>query len=157
MENKDKVRAYIKELVKKVIEEMTTTSATPGFLTPKAFRGNGDAAVSHTKKLSNKTGYTLTKRGESDANRPADKLTENRYYAYKNDESASPHQKIARAISELNRNLAEAERTLHINSRLQNECGIASEHLWERTKKSMIKIESRLARLSGKLREMRGN
>ena len=162
MENKEKLRAYIKEMLKKTLEEMSTTAGAGPFLTPHAFRGSGPDAVSYTKKLSNKTGYELTARGQKDAERPADrleiikkKLAENRYYELKNNPE-KPHKKIAGAISELNRSLKEVNRILGYSARLQLESGIASDQLWERTKKGLIRLESNLIRAASRIREIRG-
>ena len=83
-------------------------------------------------------------------------LSENRYYKYKNDPTATPHQKIAKAISELNKSLHEVERALKINARLKNESGIASEQLWKRTQQGLIKLESRLLNIATRIREIRG-
>jgi hypothetical protein len=105
----------------------------------------------------------LTPRGEEDADRPADKteivrkgLAENKYYEYKRDTSATPHQKIARAISELNKNLQEVDRVLRINTRLKNESNITSEQLWKRTQQGLVKLESRLLNIASRIREIRG-
>jgi hypothetical protein len=68
----------------------------------------------------------------------------------------TPHQKIAKAISEVNKNLAEMERVIKMNSRLQSETGISSEALWKRTQNSLIKLEARLVSMAGKVREIRG-
>lgn len=78
------------------------------------------------------------------------------YYAYRNDVTALPHQKIGRAISEVSRQLALMERALRMNYRLQKECGVTNDVLWKRTKQQMLKLEGRLISLAGKLREMRG-
>jgi hypothetical protein len=93
--------------------------------------------------------------------RPADKLenlaeAKMRYHEYKKDESASPTQKIAKAISEVNRNLEEVERVIRMNTRLQKESGIASETLYNRTQKGLLKLEARLLHLAGKVRDIRG-
>jgi hypothetical protein len=103
----------------------------------------------------------LTPRGQKDLDRGADKM-ENisegkmRYHEYKKDKSASPTQKIAKAISEVNKNLQEMERVLKMNTRLQKESGIASEALYRRTQQGLLKLEARLLHLAGKVRDIRG-
>ena len=78
------------------------------------------------------------------------------YHAYKKDESATPHQKIAKAITELNRSILQVERVIKMNSRLKTESGIASEALYRRTQQGLLKLESRLLHLAGRIREIRG-
>jgi len=102
--------------------------------------------------------WKLTKRGAKELSKGADSLQEggDPYYAYRADESASSRQKIAKAISELNKNILQVERALKMNARLQNESGIASEALYRRTQEGLLKLESRLLHLAGKVREIRG-
>lgn len=160
MEQNDKLRMIIRKIIERKLHEMTTTANVPGYLTPMAFRGNKQAGVNKQKHIATSTkGFKLTSRGHADLNRPADKtesVNENRYYAYKKDESATPHQKIAKAISELNKNLQEVERVIGMNTRLKNESGIASEQLWKRTQQGLLKLESRLLNLASRIREIRG-
>ena len=164
MEQEQRFREVIRHIIKQKLKEMTTTASVAGYLTPFAFRGNKQKQIARAKHIAtDTTGFKLTPRGEKDMNRPADKmetvtkeLSENKYYEYKNDPSATPHQKIAKAISELNRNLHEVERALKINARLKNESGIASEQLWKRTQQGLIKLESRLLNIATRIREIRG-
>lgn len=160
MEQKDRFRAIVRKMIERELQEMTTTASVGGYLTPMAFRGNKQAGVNKQKHIATKTtGFELTPQGEKDLKRPADKteaVNENRYYAYKKDESATPHQKIAKAISELNRNLQEVERVIGMNARLKVESGIASEQLWKRTQQGLLKLESRLLNIASRIREIRG-
>lgn len=158
------IRTMIREMIKHELDEMSTTAGAGPYLTPFAFRGNKKSQIARSKHIAtDTTGFKLTPRGQQDMARPADKmeivtknLAEGTYYEYKNDESASPHKKIAKAISELNRNLQEVERVLKINTRLKNESGIASEQLWKRTQQGLIKLESRLLNIATRIREIRG-
>jgi broad specificity polyphosphatase/5'/3'-nucleotidase SurE len=159
--NHDRFRSHIRKLVKKQLEEMTTTGMVGGYLTPGAFRGNDTRNVNKVKQTStDSTGFELTPQGKQDLERPADKLkeslSENKYYAYKKDPTKSPHKKIAEAISLLNKTLHEVESTLKMNSRLKLESGIASEQLWKRTQQGLVKLESRLLNIATKIREIRG-
>jgi hypothetical protein len=164
MDHIARLREAIKKLIKKELDEMSTTAGAGGYLTPMAFRGNKKASITRNKHIAtDTTGFKLTPRGEKDANSPADKmeivrkeLAENKYYAYKKDESATPYQKIARAISELNKNLQEVERVLKMNTRLKNESNITSEQLWKRTQQGLVKLESRLLNIATRIREIRG-
>lgn len=164
MDKKQQLRERIRAIIKKELEEATTTASVPGYLTPYAFRGNAAKTKARAKHIATATtGFKLTPKGEEEADRPADKmeivkkeLSENKYYEYKNDPTKSAHQKIAEAISQLNRSLEEVERVIRMNSRLKNESGIASEQLWKRTQKGMLKLEARLLGLATRIREIRG-
>jgi hypothetical protein len=161
MNNEEKLKEYIREMVKKELEEMTTTGNVAGYNIPMAFQGNNPKNKARKKGIATQLGMQLTPRGEKDLNRPADKLeniaeAKMRYHEYKKDESASPTQKIAKAISEVNRNLQEMERVIRMNTRLQKESGLASEALYNRTKQGLLKLEARLLHLAGKVRDIRG-
>lgn len=164
MDEKQQLRERIREIIKKELEEMTTTAAVPGYLTPYAFRGNSAKTKARAKHIATATtGFKLTPKGEEEANRPADKmeivkaeLSENKYYEYKNDSSKSAHRKIAEAISQLNKNLQEVERVIKMNTRLKNESGITSEQLWKRTQHGLLKLEATLLSIATRIREIRG-
>jgi hypothetical protein len=83
-------------------------------------------------------------------------LAENKYYQYRNDDTKSPHKKIADAISQLNKNLQEVERVIKMNARLKNESGITSEQLWKRTQQGLLKLEAKLLGIATRIREIRG-
>jgi hypothetical protein len=172
MEDTDKLREIIRQKIEEQFQdellEMTTTGNVAGYLTPKAFSASGDANKDRIKSMAKRIGYSLTHRGAQDAIR-VDKmqekatlirkeltqLTEN-YYEYRNDNSALPHQKIGKAISEINRQLKMVEKVLNYNNRLKNEYGISNESLWKRTQQQMTKLEGRLMEITRRLREMRG-
>ncbi len=161
MTNEDKIKKYVRKMVKEELDEMTTTGNVAGYNIPMAFQGNNPKNKARKKGIATQLGMQLTPRGQQDMNRPADKLenlaeAKMRYHEYKKDESASPTQKIAKAISEVNRNLEEVERVIRMNTRLQKESGIASEALYNRTRKGLLKLEARLLHLAGKVRDIRG-
>lgn len=161
MNNEQLLRNVIREMVEQELqelEEMTTTGDVAGYNVPMAFQGNNPKNKARKKGIATQLGYTLTNRGEKELDRGADSLQEAkmRYHEYKKDESASPTKKIARAISEVNRNLQEMERVLNMNSRLQKESGLASEALYRRTQQGLLKLEARLLHLAGKVRDIRG-
>lgn len=161
MTNEEKLRELIHKILEEELNEMTTTGDVAGYNIPMAFQGNIAKNKARKKGIATQLGMQLTPRGEKDLNRPADKL-ENlaegkmRYHEYKKDESATPTQKIAKAISEVNRNLQEMERVLKMNTRLQKESGLASEALYRRTQQGLLKLEARLLHLAGKVRDIRG-
>lgn len=158
MNNEEKLRQAIREMVEQELEEMTTTGDVAGYNIPMAFQGNNPKNKARKRGIATQLGMQLTPRGQKDMNRPADNLNEAkmRYHEYKKDETASATKKIARAISEVNRTLQEMERVLHMNSRLQKESNIASEALYRRTQQGLLKLEARLLHLAGKVRDIRG-
>lgn len=155
---REMIRKMIEEVLQEELNEMTTTANVAGYNIPAAFTGNVPKNIARKKSIAQQLGWKLTKRGKESITRGADTLEEgvDPYHAYKKDESASPQQKIARAITELNRSILQIERVIKMNSRLQNESGIASEALYRRTQQGLLKLESRLLNLAGKIREIRG-
>lgn len=148
-----KLREAIRKRVRDMLDEISTTGNVAGYLTPKAFVGDKRSMKKHVQHVANSIGYSLTKRGEEDT-KPGDKLNEN-YYAYRNDETHQPHQKIGMAISEINKQFKLIERALRMNERLKKEKGITNEQLWKRTTNQMTKLEGKLIELASRLREMR--
>ena len=58
----DKLKEIIRELVKKELEEATTSGATPGYQTPNAFTGGVGKGKKKKKEIStNSTGYNVVK------------------------------------------------------------------------------------------------
>ena len=161
MTNEEKLKELIRKIIEEELNEISTSAGAGAYLTPMAFRGNKQKNIAKMRNVATQMGYKLSPRGEKELNRPADKM-ENiaeakvRYHEYKKDESATPTQKIAKAISEANRNLEEVERVIRMNTRLQKESGIASEALYRRTQQGLLKLEARLLHLAGKVRDIRG-
>lgn len=161
------IENQLRELVREIIEEemklneISTSDGAGAYLTPAAFQGNNSKNKARKKAIATQFGMQLTPRGQKDMNSGADKLenlseAKMRYHEYKKDETATPTKKIAKAISEVNRNLEEMDRVLRMNTRLQKESGIASEGLYRRTQQGLLKLEARLLHLAGKVREIRG-
>jgi len=153
-EKEQRLREAIRKRVNKILDEISTSAGAGAYLTPKAFVGDKHSAKKHAEKMAKSIGYSLTKRGEEDT-RPGDKLQEN-YYAYRNDETMQPHQKIGKAMSEISKQLYVLERAISMNTRLQKEYGVTNDKLWKRTTNQMLKLESRLLNMASKLRNMRG-
>lgn len=60
------LRKLIRELAEEELEEVTTTSATPGVLIPGAFRGNSSMDKAKERKNAEQAGYTIVKRSGED-------------------------------------------------------------------------------------------
>jgi len=78
------------------------------------------------------------------------------YYAWRNDETQTPRMKIGNVISEINKQLKEMEKVVRRSSRLKKEMGVPNSGLWQRTNNALMKIESRMHRISQTIRNMRG-
>jgi hypothetical protein len=162
------IRKRIAEEFESELLEISTSAGAGSYLTPKAFAASDKDNVSRVKDMAKRIGYSLTHRGAEDAKK-VDKmqermtivkkelhhLTEN-YYQYRNDQTALPHQKIGKAIAEINKQLKMVERVLNYNNRLKNEYGISNESLWKRTQNQMTKLEGKLIEIARRLRELRG-
>lgn len=161
MTNEERLKELIRKFIQEELHEISTSAGAGAYLTPMAFRGNKGKNIKKMKNVATQLGMKLTPRGEKDLTRSADKMeniseAKMRYHQYKNDPSASPTKKIAKAISEVNKNLQEVERMLRMNERLQHESGIASEALWKRTQEGLLKLEARLLKLAERVRHIRG-
>lgn len=164
-EKEERLRKYLREEIKKVLMEMSTTGNVAGYLTPNAFRGNAEKNISRLKKIATQLGYELTPKGEKQLRQPSDKLEivkkqlqpieENRYFEYKNDPTNKPHQKLGKAISEINRQLSEIQRVIKMNRRLKEEYKIDSSKMWKRTLTGLVKLEAKLIGLAQQIREIR--
>lgn len=78
------------------------------------------------------------------------------YYGWRNDETKTPRQKIGKAITEIHKQLREVERVVKRTQRLKKETGTSNGALWNRTNAAMMKIETRMHKISQTIRKMRG-
>lgn len=161
------VRKKLEEEFQSELSEMSTSAGAGPYLTPKAFSPTGKDNTARVKDMAKRIGYSLTHKGEEDAKK-VDKMQERvllvkkelgqlseNYYQYKNDQSALPHQKIGKAIAEINKQIRMVEKVIRYNNRLKNEYGIANETLWKRTQNQMTKLEGKLMELAARVRDMR--
>ena len=79
-------------------------------------------------------------------------LGETSYRAYKKDESATPKQKVNRAIREIGGKLKEIDKILTNNIKLKTETGINRGKYWKSTRKTLHRIAERMSGISEKLR-----
>ena len=59
----DKLKEIIRELIKKELDEASTSAATPGYQTPYAFSGGRKKDKKKKKKIANAAGYSVVKEG----------------------------------------------------------------------------------------------
>ena len=141
MSTKDKLKEIIRELIKKELDEASTSAATPGYQTPYAFTGKSAKGKKKKKKIStNSTGYNVVKEGK--------------YHDYRNDESLTPKQKIGRSMREIRDSLNELNKLVKMNVRLKNELNVDSRSYWKNTHKALNKISERLVKLANKVGQL---
>ena len=141
MSKMDKLKEIIRELVKKELEEATTSGATPGYQTPNAFTGGVGKGKKKKKKIAtNSTGYS--------------KVNEGKYHDYRNDDTLSPKQKIGRSMREIRDSLNELNKLVKMNVRLKNELKVDSRSYWKNTHKALNKISERLVKLANKVGQL---
>jgi hypothetical protein len=81
-------------------------------------------------------------------------LSEVTYRAYKYDKTASPKEKVNKSIHSINSQLIKIERIIQQNIRLKQESGVDNQQYWKSTRNKFQKVNERLMRISGKLREL---
>ena len=137
----DKLKEIIRELIKKELEEATTSANVPGYQTPNAFSGGRKKDKKKKKKIAtNSTGYS--------------KVNEGKYHDYRNDDTLSPKQKIGRSMREVRDGLNNLEKLVKMNVRLKNELNVNSGSYWKNTHKALNKISERLVKLANKVGQL---
>ena len=136
----DKLKEFIREIIKDELEEASTSSATPGYQTPMAFSGGRKKDKKKRKDIANAAGYDVVKEG--------------RYHDYRNDESLTPKQKIGRSMREIRDSLNELNKLVKMNVRLKNELNVDSRSYWKNTHKALNKISERLVKLANKVGQL---
>ena len=141
MSRLDKLKEIIRELIKKELDEASTSSATPGYQTPMAFSGGRKKDKKKKKNIStNSTGYNVVKEGK--------------YHNYRNDESMTPKQKIGYSMREVRDSLQQLEGLVKMNVKLKNELKVNSQSYWKNTHKALNKISERLVKLANKVGQL---
>ena len=159
-------KQIIRELVEEVIEEMTTTGAVAGYMTPAAFRGKKSKKKSAERsmpggKAVGKEDTDDTTIGESENEslptvRRDMNITEarSRYKNFKESDMMRNHAKISYGIREAKKMLREVEYLVSICERLKTECGYSNDNLWTRTKPDMMEINNRLKEIAKRINRM---
>ena len=140
MSKTDKLKEIIRELIKKELDEATTTGNIAGYETPMAFTGKGKGKKKNKEISTNSTGYNMVKEGK--------------YHNYRNDESLTAKQKIGRSMREVRDSLLNLEGLVKMNVRLKNELKVDSRSYWKNTHKALNKISERLVKLANKVGQL---
>ena len=135
------LREIIRELIKKELEEANTTGSVGGqYSTPHAFRAD-EKDDEDELKLSD--GMSVVK-----------KLSESTYWDYRNDDSMSTKQKLAKSMMNIRDGISVLERAVKYNVKLKNEMKFESDNYMKRTKIALNKISEKLQRLSTRVKEL---
>ena len=136
-----KFREMIRELIKKEIDEATTTGNIAGYETPMAFTGGKGKGKKKKREIAtNSTGYNVVK--------------ESKYHDYRNDDTLTSKQKIGRSMREVRDSLFHLEGLVKMNIRLKNELNVDSRSYWKNTHKALNKISERLVKLANKVGQL---
>jgi len=133
---------FLKELIRQEIREMSATGGIDGGAgppkTPAAFRDPDDDEKNEDDlKLSD--GMEVVKEN---------------YWHYRNDESMSTKQKLAKSMTEIRDRIVEIEKLVKYNVKLKNEMKFESESYMKRTKNALNKVSEKLVRLSAKVKDL---
>ena len=156
--NEEYLRNFIREVIRKELDEITTSGNAGGYLTSRAFTGKSLIHRKKIKAVAEKLGWKLTKRGKEALNRKVDEIINegtSKYYLFRNDQEKTARQKIGLSVRETKKALGRVDAQLKILSRYKNEFGYSSDNYWKRTLKDIYKIEERLVKISHKLRELK--
>ena len=141
MSKMDNIREIIRELIKKELEEATTTGDIAGYETPNAFTGGPGKGKKKKKEIAtNSTGYNVVKEGK--------------YHDYRNDDTLTAKQKIGRSMREVRDSLLHLEGLVKMNVKLKNELNVDSRSYWKNTHKALNKISERLVKLANKVGQL---
>ena len=156
--NEKHFRELIREVIRKELDELTTTGSVAGYLTPHAFAGKSLISKKKIRAVAEKLGWKLTKRGKEALNRKVDEIINegtSKYYKFRNDQEKTARQKIGLSVRETKKALGQVNAQLKILSRYKNEFGYTADNYWKRTLKDIYRIEEKLVKISQKLRELK--
>ena len=134
------LRELVRELIKKELEEASVTGNVSGYQSPHAFRADEKDSEDELK-LSD--GMSVVK-----------KLSESTYWDYRNDESMTTKQKLAKSMMNIRDSISMLERAVKYNVKLKNEMKFGSDSYYKRTKVALNKISEKLLRLSTRMKEL---
>ena len=81
-------------------------------------------------------------------------IVKENYYAWRNDDSMSTKQKLAKSMTEIRDGITMLERAVKYNVKLKREMKFESDQYMKRTKVALGKISEKLLRLSARVKDM---
>jgi hypothetical protein len=172
------LKEYIKSLIRKQLEEESTTAGVPGYLTPKAFSPNKslkNAATKYAMKMGWKLAGGMPKKSKvvdykelwkgkkSAMNETLIKLIEQEllnevtYSKFKKDvKHRTKSEQLHKAIREVKKKLQEIDRIVEYTSRMKQELsedegGIS---YWKATQNNIGKISEMVSHLNNKIKNL---
>lgn len=157
------LRRIMETIDRDFVVEDNTTASVDGYETPKAFGDEPDDVDgdTYTEEVPDTDLYfKAMDEMFSRVNRLIDlkvnkkQIQELTYNDFKSDNTKTDRQKINLNIKEMNRMLREVEQMISHAAKLKSESGADSNVFWKGTLDRFTKINEKLIRLSGKIREM---
>lgn len=166
----DKLKEYIKSLVRELLDETSTTAGVPGYLTPKAFSPKGQGKNAATK-YAEKMGFKLAKKPTTSKVVDYKKIFEVKiqdiidqelineatYSKFKKDISyRSKTEMLHKGIKEVKRKLAEIDRIVEYTSRMKQELSEGEEGIkyWKATVNNVTQISEMVNTLNEKIKNL---
>ena len=141
MPSNRKLREFIRELIRKELEEASVTGNIDGGegppKTPYAFKNPKD-----------------DEKDEDDLKLSAGMELAENYWHYRNDENFTTKQKLAKSMTNIRDSITMIERAVKYNIKLKSEMKFESADYMKRTKNALNKISEKLLRLSNKVKEL---
>ena len=132
----EKLREIIKAMVREELKEFNTTASAGGsYNTPNSF----SKKEKDEEELKLSDGMSVVKEN---------------YWHYRNDESMSTKQKLARSMTNIREALLMIERSVKYNVKLKNEMQFESDNYMKRTKVAINRISEKLMRLSTRVKDL---
>ncbi len=130
----DEKELSIRELIRNIIREMTTTGNIAGFEIPYAFADDEEKKKKRDKQSADAMGYELMESID-----------------WSNKEM-SHKEKIAESIKLVKKNLNEIEKLVNKTVKYKTEYSISQESFWKPTKIKLAKISEQMIRISNKIK-----
>jgi hypothetical protein len=155
--NNDKLKDLIKELIRKELDEISTTGASTGYNTPNAFAG-GKVGWRGTDMGEESMPNTDERKSKAVDDMHPDVLEEARS-RYKNLKESDVYKKPASKVSylclEMKKLMREVDYLVDISTRLKTECDVNSGMYWGRTQQDLAEIFEYTKRISKKLKKIK--
>ena len=147
-EEMNDVRNYIKKLRK----EGSTTAGVPGFLTAAAWSGEeGGDGTTAIDVEDEQYAYSI----KADEKKPHFvKLHEASYKTFKEDTSLNEVQKVNRKVLEVNRMLREISQALDHSMKLKQESALDNSRYWKKTNEAILKMKARIGEVNKKVSQL---
>ena len=134
------------------VSELTSTANIDGYQTPFAFDPKDEEE--HEESIKDTAEVFDFKTTKNEKNNT---ISEGRslYHLYRDHPDMTPRQKIGVTIREINKMLGDVEKLVSVGSKFKSEVSVSNDSYWKTTTRYLDKLESRLQRISEKVRELK--